>query len=232
MQRLGVILPSSNTTVEYEVTKILQNSEISCHFARVPLKDVTVRGLECMDKAVEDAAILLGDADVNLIAFACTSGSLIKGREYDFELSDRISEAAGCPAITTSSAVIDALNVLKAHRICLGTPYIEEVTDREVSFLEKNGFIVTAKRSLHIKENKKIGLLTPNDAEVLARSICSSVSDVVFISCTNFRTFEVIERLEDELGKAVISSNSATLWASLKALDIKCSNFLGRLSKI
>lgn len=232
MQRLGVILPSSNTTIEYEFAKILQDSEISCHFARVPLKDVTIRGLECMNKVVEDAAMLLKDAGVNLVAFACTSGSLIKGRGYDFELSNRISEAAGCPAITTSGALINALNVLKVHRICLGTPYIEEVTDREVSFLEENGFNVIVKRSLNIKDNKKIGLLTANDAEVLAKDIYSSVAEAIFISCTNFRTFEVIEHLEDELDKAVISSNSATLWASMKALDLKCPTAFGHLSEI
>ena len=90
---------------------------------------------------------------VDAVAFACTSGSLIKGLGYDALLAKRISEAAGCPALTTSGAVVDALKALKVRKICLATPYLEEVTDREVSFLEQNGFEVLKTRSLNIKEN-------------------------------------------------------------------------------
>jgi maleate isomerase len=220
MHRLGVILPSSNTTVEYEFSKALQGADVSVHYARVPLQEVTVQGLEGMECKLEEAAQLLADAQVDVVAFACTSGSLVKGLGYDSKLAKRISEVAHCPALTTSGAVLDALRVLNAHRICLGTPYLSEVAAKEVHFLEGNGFEVLKEQSLRIKENLKIGRLTPADAEKLAKTVYVKGADLVFVSCTNFRTFEVLSTLESELGVPVISSNSATLSATLNAL--KC----------
>jgi maleate isomerase len=218
MNRLGVILPSSNTTVEYEFSRALQGTDVSVHYARVPLQDVTVQGLEDMECRLEEAAQLLADAGVEMVAFACTSGSLVKGLGYDSKLAKRISEIAHCPALTTSGAVLDALKALNARKICLATPYIAVVAAKEVQFLEGNGFEVLKEQSLGIKENLKIGQLTPADAEKLAKTVYTKGADAVFISCTNFRTFEALPALESELGEPVISSNSATLSAALNAL--------------
>jgi maleate isomerase len=229
MQRLGIIIPSSNTTVEREFSNVLQGTDVSVHYARVHLNDVTIDGLERMEAELEDAARLLKDSDVDTVAFACTSGSLIKGLGYDALLAKRISEAAGCPAFTTSGAVVDALHTLNARKVSLATPYLEEVAEREVSFLEKNGFSVVRKQSLNIRENLRIGLLMPSDAEAIAEEVYSNKSDVIFVSCTNFRTFEVLSSLEQQLGKPVVSSNSAMLWAAMHALKINCLVSLGQL---
>jgi maleate isomerase len=182
-----------------------------------------------MERELDGAAGFLRDASVDLVAFACTSGSLIRGRGYDVNLAKRISDVAGCPALTTSGAVIDALHALGTKKICLATPYLEEVTDREVDFLEHNGFSVLKSRSLGIKENLKIGQLTADRAEALVEQVFSADADAVFVSCTNFRTFEAVTALEQKFCKPVISSNSATLWASLKALGSKHTTELGQL---
>lgn len=229
MQRLGVIIPSSNTTVESEFSTILHGTDISLHIARIHLSDVTVKDLEDMEKETQAAAKLLKDADVNLVAFACTSGSLVKGLGYDGLIAKKISKAAGCPAVTTSGAVVEALKILKVHKLSLATPYIAEVTDKEIDFLQKSGFEIVNTQSLNIKENLKIGKLTPNDAATLAKNADSNLADAVFISCTNFRTFEALPVIEMQLKKPVISSNSATLWAALKALESKISIKLGKL---
>jgi maleate isomerase len=229
MQRLGVILPSSNTTVEYEFSRALQGADVSVHYARVPLQDVTVQGLEGMECELDNAAQLLADAGVEVVAFACTSGSLVKGLGYDSKLAKRISEVAHCPTLTTSGAVLDALRALNARKVCLGTPYLSEVAAKEVCFLEGNGFEVLKEQSLGIKENLKIGRLTPTDAEKLAKTVFTKDTDAVFISCTNFRTFETLSKLESELGVPVISSNSATLWAGLNQLRVRSIISLGQL---
>lgn len=229
MHRLGVILPSSNTTVEYEFSKALQGTGLSVHYARVPLQEVTVQGLEGMECELENAAQLLADAGVEAIAFACTSGSLVRGLGYDSKLAKSISEAAHCPALTTSGAVLEALKALNARKICLGTPYLSEVAAKEVEFLKGNGFKVLKEQSLGIKENLKIGQLSPADAEKLAKTVFTAGADAVFISCTNFRTFEALSVLESELDMPVISSNSATLWASLNELKVGSTVTLGRL---
>jgi len=40
--------------------------------------------------------------------------------------------------------------------------------------------------------------------------------DAVFISCGNFRTFEILQPLEEDLGVRVVSSNQAALWQALR----------------
>jgi maleate isomerase len=229
MKRLGIIIPSSNTTVEPEFSSTFHGSQVSLHFARIHLKNVTVKDLQNMEKETEDAAKLLADAEVDLIAFACTSGSLINGLGYDKAITKKIVDAAGCPAVTTSSAVVEALNTLKVKQIALATPYIEDVVKKEIDFLIQSGFTVVNHTSLGIKENLKIGKLTPNDAKTLGQRADSSLAQAVFISCTNFQTFETLPLLETQLGKPIVSSNSATVWALLKLLNLHESVNLGRL---
>ena len=232
MQRLGVILPSSNTTVETEFSSALQGSQISLHAARIPLREVTVKELSTMEKETQAAARLLKDADVNAVAFACTSGSFIKGLGHDKVIAEEIGKIVQCPVVVTSGAVVKALNELGLHRISLVTPYVDEVNKKEADFLEKSGFQVQNIRSFNLKSNLEIGKLAANDATVLARSANSDFSDALFISCTNLSTFDVLPSLEDELQKPVVSSNSATLWASLNALNSSFKPRLGRLFEV
>ncbi len=232
MKRLGIIIPSSNTTVEPEFSKTLQSFDVTLHFARIHLNNVTVKDLQDMEKETETATKLLSDAAVDLIVFACTSGSLINGLGYDKAIAEKIAKTAGCPAVTTSSAVIDALNALKVQKIALATPYIAEVAEKEADFLTKNGFTIVNHQSLGIKENLKIGKLDPNDAQKLTQKADSPLAQAVFISCTNFQTFETLPFLEAQLNKPVVSSNSATLWAALGMLKVTVQVNLGRLFKV
>ena len=229
MQRLGVIVPSSNTTVETEFSSILQGSNITLHTARMPLNNVTVKELAVMEKQAITAAKQLKDAQVDAVVYACTSGSMLNGLGHDITIAEKLTKTAKCPAIVTTTAVIDALEQLQAQRIALATPYIAEINKREVDFLKAFGFGVVKTASLNLKENLKIGRLTPNDAAALAKTVDTLSADAVFISCTNFRTFEAIPELEEQLQKPVISSNSATLWAALKILRPNFYACIGKL---
>ena len=144
-------------------------------------------------------------------------------------MAKQIAQASGCPVVTTAGAVVEALKTLKAQKISLATPYIREVNVREIDFLNKSGFQVVKTETLGFKENLKIGRLTNKDAETLGRSANTKRTDALFISCTNFRTFEAIQPLEEQLAKPVVSSNSATLWATLRAMETKIQTNLGKL---
>jgi maleate isomerase len=232
MKRIGVIVPSSNTTVETEFTNSLRGSRISLHTARIPLQDVTVEALSAMEKETEAAATLLKDANVNAVVFACTSGSLIKGLGHDTAIAEKIHKIVGRPVVVTATAVVQALNEIGAHNVSLATPYVEEINKKEAKFLEENGFEVVNMKAFNLKRNLDIGQLTPNDTTVLARSANSTFADALFISCTNLTTFGVLSNIEKELQKPVISSNSATLWASLNALKSSFRPQLGRLFEV
>jgi maleate isomerase len=193
------------------------------------LKQVTIKGLEAMEKDVVTAAKLLGDADVDLVAFGCTSGSLFKGLVYDESISKLISKAADCTAITTAGAVVQALKSLKVKKISLATPYIQEINQAEIDFLSKIEFEIAKTQTLNLSDNLQIGRLSIDETVDLAKRAYCPLSDGTFISCTNLKTFEAIPLLEQKFSKPVVSSNSATLWAALSTLEVRLEGNLGRL---
>ncbi|AFK22529.1 aspartate/glutamate racemase family protein [Pyrococcus sp. ST04] len=226
--KIGLIVPSSNTTMEMELHSYLPEG-VSLHTARMPLKNVNEEELTKMSSYAIDAAKLLADAEVEIIAFGCTSGSFIGGKDFEKELEMKIEEEVNIETFTTSTAVLEALNILDVHSLMVVTPYIEEINQKEKEFLEANGFEVLDIRGLGIESNTEIGKLEPYVAYRLAKATYIEEADGIFISCTNFRTFEIIEKLEEDLGIPVVTSNQATLWMALRELDIKEKLPLGKL---
>ena len=49
-------------------------------------------------------------------------------------------------------------------------------------------------------------------------------ADAIFISCTNFRTIDVLQELEQDLGKPALSANQATVWDLLRLSGINPVN--------
>lgn len=225
--RIGLILPSSNTTMEPEFVRYAPEG-VSVHATRLPLGEVTEAELTRMAARVEEAARLLADAQVDIIAYGCTTGSLIKGKGYDLELEGRIREATGIPALTTAHAVLDALRAKGLERIVVATPYTEEINEREREFLSSNGFEVCAIRGLGLVRNLEIGRQEPHVAYRLGRELMGKHPEAegLFLSCTNLRTFEIIHPLVKDIGKPVITSNQATLWRVLQEMNISSSEDL------
>ncbi len=217
--RIGLIVPSSNTTMEEELRRALPDG-VSLHVARVKLRKVTVEELQRMEEYVEAAADTLADAGVGIIAYGCTTGSLVGGVGYDEKIAKKIEEVAGVRAVATATAVVEALRHLRVESIAVATPYIDEVNKKEEEFLRDSGFNVVSMIGLGIESNIEIGRQAPEVAYRLGRAADHRDAEALFISCTNFRTFEILEALEMDLGKPVISSNSATLWMVLRELRI------------
>jgi len=217
--RLGLMVPSSNTTMEPEFYRMLPKG-FSVHTARLRLREVTVKGLAEMEERIEEEAGKLADAGIGVIGYGCTSGSLFRGMGHDKMIEERIERASGIPAVATAGAVISALKALHVRKVATATPYIEEINSLEKKFLSANGFQVVDLKGLGIKDNIEIGKLGGQDAYKLVMELRYDEADGIFISCTNFPTVESVGKLEKELRKPVISSNTATLWAMLKKCDV------------
>jgi maleate isomerase len=205
---------------------------VSVHTSRVRLSEVTPDALRLMASEAVRAAEELATADVYVIVYGCTSGSLLEGVEWEERLRREIRERAGVEAITTAQAVVEALRALGIRRVAVATPYIDEINSRERSFLERSGFTVVRIRGLGIVRNTDIGRQPPWVAYRLAKEVAREAgrsADGVFISCTNFRTIEVIELLESELQLPVVSSNTASMWLALRTLGIRDRLSYGRL---
>lgn len=231
--RIGLLLPATNSTVEMEFHRAVPEG-VSVHSARCPLRDDGVDRIQAiLEMSTEAVAASTRVAAVRpgVLAWACTAGSFLNGLGHDRELIAQMEAATGIPALTTSTAVVDALRCLDVRRVAVTTPYIHEIDVLERRFLEASidGLQITKMHGLGVLGAYDKGLLSPGTAYDAAKLVDSPEAECIFISCTAWRTFEVIETLERELGKPVVTSNQATLWAVLNALDIEGVSGLGSL---
>lgn len=230
-RRIGLIVPSSNTTNEPEFQRWLPDG-VSLYTTRMELRNTNAAALERMSEQAEAAGERLADADVDVVVYGCTTGSLVKGPGYDLDLESRLEAVAGVPAVATAASIKRAFEALDIDRLSVATPYIEDLNERERSFLEAAGYDVVAIDGLGIEPNLEIGALGPEEAYRVATQVDRESAEAVFISCTNFRTFEVVRTLEADLDKPVVTSNTATLWDALRTIGLGVPEWFDELGTL
>jgi maleate isomerase len=221
------MVPSSNTTMELEFNRVAPEN-VSIHSARMRLKDVTPRALFRMSEAAERAASLLSTADVDVIIYGCTTGSLVGGVEWEEKLVRDLNEMTGIRTISTSIAVVEAIKELGEGFIGLATPYTPDLNRLEIEFFRSKGLKTASVEGLGLVRNVEIGRVRSESVEKMIRSVSRNV-DMVFVSCTNLPSINLIDGMERELNKPVVTSNQASLWAALQGFGIKSIEGYGEL---
>lgn len=216
-RRIGLLVPSSNTTVEPEFYRALP-PHVSLHVARLSLSQITPEAILGMVADLETQSRNLASADVDVIVLGATAPSFLKGLGYDREIAQRVEAASGKRATTTSTALLEAIRHLGLKRVVLGSAYDEKVNAIARAFLEANGVRVLDAQGLGLVNNLEVGRLEDTSACELARKIDRPDAEGVVLACTNWRTMGVIERLERELEKPVVSTTQVSIWAALRIL--------------
>ncbi len=219
--KIGLIVPSTNTINEPDFYRMRPDG-VTIHTARaINAGPATQENYDKMAQGVIEAADLIRTAEVDVVAYGCTSGSIVCSLD---ELCDGMGERVGAPAIATAGAVVAALRAMKVKKVAVGTPYIDFVNEKEKTFLEEYGFEVVSLEGLNLghtqEERRDIGRVPPEVAFRLACDIDRPDAEAIFLSCTNLAAVDMISRIEDALGKPVITSNQATLWACLRLLGL------------
>ena len=218
---MGLIVTSSDRTSEGEYFQYTPDG-VSVHPSRMLLEGGVADEdtLKRMSEDTERCAELLATTDVDVVAYSCTIGSMIKGVGFETEIERRIEEIAGAPAVATAASIKRAFDALGLESLAVTTPYIDSLNAHEAEFLEESGYEIVEMNGLGCETDEEICAQHPETAYRNARRVDRDDVDGVFISCTGYRTFEIIERLEKDLGKPVVTSNQATLWDALRTLDI------------
>jgi maleate isomerase len=215
--RIGLLAPSSNTTVEPEFYRALPPG-VTLHTARLPIVTVTPESIGKMADSLDEQSKLVATADVDVIILGATAPSFLKGLGYDREVSERITRVTGKPATTTSTALLEAMALLDVSRIALGSAYSPAVNDICANFLEANGVKVVAKDGLNVIDNLQIGRLDVQTAYDLGKKIDTADAQAIVLACTNWKSMDIIERLEQDLGKPVLSTTQVSIWGALKKI--------------
>ncbi|MFD5427189.1 decarboxylase [Streptomyces sp. NPDC127084] len=197
--------------------------EVSLRVTRTPYVPVEVSldlaRLVSEHETLANAVRALSVSEPEVIAYACTSGSFVGGLAGERAMCEAMAQAGDVAALTTSGALLEALEELGAQRVALVTPYTESVTGALEEYLGEAGVTVTGRAFLGL--TRHIWKVPYRSVVDMARqAVVVGAADALFISCTNLPTYDAIPQLEAELRMPVVSANQVTMWAALRRIGV------------
>lgn len=223
--RIGVLVPFTNTNLEPDMIRLCPTG-CTVHFARLGGYDIDaipdskqMAGLGASD--LDEPLRLLSGVRPDVILYGCTSATLSHGPAFDRDLAARVEAISGAKTVTAAGALVTALRALDVHRIAFASPYVAELNDRAVAFLAESGFQTVGRADWpEALDNYGQGELTPDQIMALARRADCAEAGAIVLSCTDMRSVETLEQIEASVGKPVVSSNQAMIFASLPLIGL------------
>jgi maleate isomerase len=234
-RRIGLIVPSSNTTMETEIPQLLRRQQVrgsveadtfTFHSSRMRMQEVSQEELARMDAESDRCALELSDARCDVLAYACLVAIMSMGNGYHKVSQERLAAVAAgnggpVPVVSSAGALIDALTSMGVRRTAIVTPYLKPLTDVVAGYIEDAGIEVADRISLEVPDNLAVGRLDPFNLPEHARRLdLAGVDAVVLSACVQMPSLPVVQQVEDELGLPVITAATATARSILLSLGV------------
>jgi maleate isomerase len=227
--RIGLIVPSSNVTVETELPALLRSSgvaEFTFHASRMRMTSVSPAGLAAMNVQRERCVVEIADAAPDVILYACLvalmAGDHGEHRRVESLVAEQLATGESPARIRSSAgALVEALDALGAERIALVTPYMRPLALKVVDYLDAEGFEVADWRALEVEDNHAVGCIAGDRVMAAARELdLTGVDALVLSACVQMPSLSLIEAAEQELGLPVISAATAGAFSILRSLGL------------
>jgi maleate isomerase len=234
MHRIGLIVPSSNTTMETEVPALLRERErvrprdrFTFHGARLRMQHVTPEQLRAMNAQTERATTELADMRPSVVATACLVAIMAQGPKHHRVMQAEIAsilerEHAPAPVVSSAGALVDALHALGARRIGIVAPYLKQLTRLVAGYIEDAGIEVADALSLEVSDNQAVAALDQDELKTHWKRLDVRDCDALVLSaCVQMPSLAAIEEVERQSGLPTLSAATATTWAILRALELE-----------
>jgi len=222
--RIGFLVPPGNPTVEPEMTELAPPG-VSLHFTRLSASGPagTHTGQQERNRSqiasLDEAARLLAMVSPQVIVMAHTATSYTLGQQAEADLVRRQESATGTRFVTAFGCVLAALACLDVRSIAYATPYAADLTEQGRAHLALHGFDVVSVARL--EGVRSIYEETAERAYAVGRQADRPEAEAVFLSGTGMPTLAMLQMLEDDLGKPVISAASAMMWHALRVAGVR-----------
>jgi maleate isomerase len=215
---IGVVVPH-DMALDRELWRWVPH-DVSLHLTRTSFRPDPVTS-EAVTAISEAGRVADGVRDVSavrpgVVAYACASGSFVRGVTGERLLVEAMCAAGAAAAVTTSGALLEALRHLGVRRVAVATPYHDSLTAPLEAFLAEAGHRLAG--AAHLGLTSGIWTVPYETTADLVRRADRPEAEAVFVSCTNLPTYDLVADLEAELGKPVVTANQATMWAALRVL--------------
>ncbi len=217
--KLGFVLLATEQTIQDDMFTLIPR-DVGVHYSRVAIPDsITPKSLTDLAAGLAPAAeLLLPDASLDVVSYACTSGSLVLGEERVAQELNKGAPKAVATCLIAS--VIKALQALKVSSIAMATPYLDSINQLEQQYLAKHGIEVVSMAGMNLEKDSDMVRVTPDYIHDYAAAVDVPAAEAVFISCGALRSIDIIARLEDTLGKPVVTSNQAMAWHMMRLIGV------------
>lgn len=231
--RIGLIVPSSNVTMETEIPGMLRRREdiraerFTFHSSRMRMKDVNAEELAAMDRDSNRCAAELADAHVDVMAYACLVAIMAQGPGYHRQSQERLERVAAdngakVPVVSSAGALVEACHEIGARRVAVVAPYVKPLTQLVVDYIEAEGVEVTDSVSLEVSDNLDVACLNPYQLPGIVNGMDLSRADALVLSaCVQMPSLPVVQIVEGRVGLPVITAGTATVRRLLDVLELE-----------
>lgn len=230
--RVGLIVPSSNVTMETEIPEMLRRraevapETFTFHASRMRMRRVTKDELVEMDEDSDRCAVELSDARCDALAYACLIAIMAQGPTYHVESEARLARVVAAnggsaPVVSSAGVLVRALQALGARRVALVAPYLKPLTQLVIDYLKAWGIEVADAVSLEVPDNLEVAKIEPlgliEHAQGLDRL---GVDALVLSACVQMPSLPAIAAAEERFGIPVLSAGTATVFDLLTRLGL------------
>src|SRR5690606_24075751 len=218
---IGLIVLATEQTLEHEWRQIVTQPGVASYVSRMSVSpESDTASLSALEPEIERAArLIVPDRRLDVVAFGCTSASVVIGEQKVFQRIRAVRPDIACT--TPITAATEALRTLGAARVTLITPYATEINEGTKAHFEACGIGVSRVITFGHDRDDTTARIDRNSllSAILAYGRDDS-TDAIFVSCTSLRMVNLIRIAEEVTGKPVISSNSAMAWHALRLARI------------
>jgi maleate isomerase len=230
---IGLVALATDHVCELDLRAVIPQDRLPLYVGRIGFaSEITLETLAAMrDGIAEAAALILAGGRLDVLAYGCTSGTMVIGED---EVFARLRAARpGIACTTPPTAALAALRALGMRRIAVLTPYTAAVNRRVLDYFTARGLDIAAFGAFDKSSDAEIAAIAPASIVEAAQALDAPGIEGLFLSCTGMRGLAVVEALEARLGKPVITSNQAMAWHALRlAGDTAPVAGFGRLLRV